>query len=135
MQHYVMGFLFDHVKQHVLLIHKKRPQFQAGLWNGVGGKVEPHEHSHQAMQRECAEECGIWVSDWNLICHVVNPAYQIDVWSACADLSDARTCTDESVQIHAIHTIWDLPTLNNLPMLMAMALDTSSCAKPIWIYD
>jgi hypothetical protein len=39
------------------------------------------------------------------------------------------------VQIHVINTIWDLPTLNNLPMLMAMALDTSSCAKPIWIYD
>ena len=38
---------------------KRRPAWQAGRWNGVGGKVEPGEDIHTAMHREAAEEIGV----------------------------------------------------------------------------
>lgn len=46
-----------HNKQ-VLLAMKKRG-FGVGKWNGVGGKVEPHEHERAAAIRECQEEIGV----------------------------------------------------------------------------
>ncbi len=39
----------------ILLAMKKRG-FGAGRWNGLGGKVEPHETIDQAVVRECQEE-------------------------------------------------------------------------------
>lgn len=42
----------------ILLAMKKRG-FGKGLWNGVGGKIEPGESIEQAMMRECEEEIGV----------------------------------------------------------------------------
>lgn len=45
-------------KDELLLAHKKMGH-GAGLWNGVGGKVEPNETIEQALVRECQEEIGV----------------------------------------------------------------------------
>lgn len=42
----------------VLMVRKKRPKWQAGLWNGVGGVVEDGEKPLHAMTREFCEETG-----------------------------------------------------------------------------
>lgn len=55
---YVVGFAFTH-DDHVALIRKKRPEWQKGLLNGVGGKIEKGEMAHEAMVREFKEETGI----------------------------------------------------------------------------
>lgn len=39
----------------ILLAMKKR-RFGAGLWNGIGGKLDPDETVEQAAIRECQEE-------------------------------------------------------------------------------
>jgi 8-oxo-dGTP diphosphatase len=135
MKHYVVGFVFDPARQQVLLVRKNRPSFQAGLLNGVGGKVESHETSHAAMQRECAEECDLHISDWLHVASVCSQDYQIDVWSTSCDLSGSRTVTDEVIEIHSVHDVFRIPCLSNLPMLLAMARDISSSHKPIWIYE
>ena len=55
---YCLGFLVsDH---EVLLIRKKRPVWQEGLLNGIGGKVDAFEHPLNAMVREMREETGIY---------------------------------------------------------------------------
>ena len=46
----------------VLLIHRQFPPNQ-GLWNGVGGHIEPGETPRQAIIREVAEETGFHISD------------------------------------------------------------------------
>jgi len=135
MQHYVVGFVFDHAREHVMLMRKNRPTFQAGLLNGVGGKVESHETAFAAMRRECAEESDLHISDWMHVASVCATNYQIDVWSATCDLSGAKTLTDEPVEIHSVHDVFKLPCLNNLPMLLAIARDVSNSHKPIWIYE
>jgi len=59
---YVCGFCFSSKAAHVLLIRKKRPIWQAGRLNGVGGKIENGETGINAMVREFQEETGASVS-------------------------------------------------------------------------
>ena len=59
LKRYVVGFLFDRDFERLILIHKNRPQWQVGLWNGVGGKVDPGESYFDAMWREANEEIGV----------------------------------------------------------------------------
>ncbi len=71
MTKYVIGFVFDLQKRQVMLIKKNRPTSQAGLLNGVGGKVEgPLEDKEPvlAMVREAKEESGFdsESSSWHL---------------------------------------------------------------------
>jgi 8-oxo-dGTP diphosphatase len=60
---YVCGFLFRGTR--VLLVEKRSPQWQAGLLNGIGGKVENFETFDAAMRREWMEEVGRPI-DWTL---------------------------------------------------------------------
>ena len=57
--HFVVGFQFDENGRWVALIHKGRPEWQSGLWNGIGGHVERGETAKAAMEREFAEETGV----------------------------------------------------------------------------
>lgn len=59
---YVVGIVYN--KENVLLISKKRPAWQVGMLNGIGGKIEPGENPLQAMIRECKEECNLDIEDW-----------------------------------------------------------------------
>lgn len=47
------------LKDDELLLAMKKRGFGAGLWNGVGGKIELGETIEQAMIRECQEEIGV----------------------------------------------------------------------------
>jgi 8-oxo-dGTP diphosphatase len=42
----------------MLLLHRRRPP-NAGLWNGVGGKIVPGERPEDCIRREFLEETGI----------------------------------------------------------------------------
>ena len=70
---YVVGLAFcDEFKAygperpdpHVLMIRKETPEWQRGLLNGLGGKIEPGETPAEAMRREFNEEAGLDVEDW-----------------------------------------------------------------------
>jgi 8-oxo-dGTP diphosphatase len=52
----VCGFLF--AGERVLLVQKNTPEWQRGLLNGVGGKIEAEETPLEAMHREFCEEAG-----------------------------------------------------------------------------
>lgn len=63
--HYVLGFLFTPDYERVLLIRKAKPEWQKGLLNGVGGKIELADHwPLLAMRREFNEETRINASFW-----------------------------------------------------------------------
>lgn len=51
----ICTLLFLRREGEILLALKKRG-FAPGIWNGVGGKVDPGETIEQAMIRECQEE-------------------------------------------------------------------------------
>lgn len=60
MKHYVLGFVFNKSKNQVLLVEKKKPKWQAGHWNGIGGKIEQNDNSPlAAIVRESVEEADV----------------------------------------------------------------------------
>jgi len=102
---YVIGFVFDTVKRQVMLIKKNRPTDQAGLLNGIGGKVEgPLEHKNPvlAMVREAKEEADFdSVPDSWLLFHNEEHPSGKDLYfyttSTMGLSNQIRTMTDETI--------------------------------------
>jgi len=68
---FVLGFMFSTNLKDVLLIHKKRPEWQKDKLNGIGGKIDNFNellHPELAMEREFKEETGIEFSKWKQFC-------------------------------------------------------------------
>lgn len=61
-------FLLDEDK---LLLAMKKRGFGAGLYNGVGGKIDPGETIEQAAIRECQEEIGVTPSNLKKMARLV----------------------------------------------------------------
>src|SRR5271167_3288640 len=70
---YVVGFLIDPTLSKVVLIRKVNPEWQRGLLNGVGGKVEPGEDATTAMHREFEEEAGVAGLEWKHYLTLLTP--------------------------------------------------------------
>ncbi|HYO07354.1 MAG TPA: NUDIX domain-containing protein [Tepidisphaeraceae bacterium] len=107
MQSYACGFLFSPDRARVLLIRKGRPAWQAGKLNGIGGKLEPGESPLDAMRREFREEAALEIDDWHeaLILSGRDDAGSGIPWRghffrAFGPIDDARTMTDEPLEIH-----------------------------------
>lgn len=120
---YVVGFLTDPFGN-VVLIEKNKPLWQAGLLNGVGGKIEKDEVPEAAMEREFEEETGLKIKGWLNYALLTSPEADIYVYKAVTsaeELRRVRSTTDEKVYIHSVY---DLPgnVLNNVPWLLAAAL-------------
>lgn len=95
---YCLGFLTDPTGTQVLLMEKRRPSWQAGRLNGIGGKVEEGEDALGAMVRECREETTLEVADWSPMGTIAFEGGQVHVFHGKADLSLARSATDEQVR-------------------------------------
>jgi len=130
MQEYVVGFLFDPEFQVVALIEKKRPDWQAGRLNGIGGKIEEGETAAEAMEREFQEETGHLVAEWkwHAYCQMEqrpsagSPGALVQVFMAVGDLTKLESPTDERVMLFRVVA---LPpnVLENLKWLIPLALD------------
>lgn len=81
---YVCGFLFDEEKNHVLLIKKNKPEWQAGKLNGIGGKMESGEAPLESMVREFKEEAGIYIPSilWKNFCVLKGSDYVVHFFTA-----------------------------------------------------
>jgi 8-oxo-dGTP diphosphatase len=128
---YACGFVFSPDRARVLLIRKKRPAWQAGLLNGVGGKLEPGESSEQAMRRECHEETGLELPA-GAFHHVITLSGQNDggagddweahFFRAFAPIDQARAMTDELLEIHSTLRI-PPDVIPNLRWIIPLLLD------------
>lgn len=102
LRHYVLGFAFSPDYARVALIRKRRPAWQAGYLNGIGGKLEAPERPVQAMVREFREETGAGTApdDWRRLASLRFEGARVDVFETCrADLTSLDTMTDEPVII------------------------------------
>src|SRR3954468_16263227 len=97
----VCSSLYSPDRGRVLLIRKRRPQWQAGKLNGVGGKIEPTDPTPlHAMTREFREEAGVAVESWQEILTLTAPDWHTHFYRGFGDLSSARAITDEQLEIH-----------------------------------
>jgi 8-oxo-dGTP diphosphatase len=125
---YVLGFAFLNDDKDVILIEKTKPDWQKGLLNGVGGKLEDYDDSSvHAMVREFREETGIetTIHEWDYFGEMYGDGFHINLFRASLDDARPEALTDE------IPYICDVATLNksrdmcisNIPWLVNMALD------------
>lgn len=124
----MVGFLFSKFLDEVALIEKAKPDWQKGLFNGVGGKIEPRETPRAAMVREFREETGVeTLSDhWKFFARLQSSNSDIYFFFARAEwetlFGHFKTMTAEPV--FAIR--WretGYPLVHNLPWLLRLAVD------------
>lgn len=140
MKRYVAGFMFDKEDpDSVLLIHKRRPKWQAGKWNAVGGKIEPGESPGKAMVREFFEETGLITSYddtihkplvdipgiWKPFVVLTNEreGWRVNFFRAVGPIQGAVSKTDEQVMQIELPLSHQVPVIPNLRWLIPLAKD------------
>lgn len=63
----------------VLLVKKKKPDWQIGKWNGPGGEVEPGEDAAKAASRELFEETGLHIEPeaWEVVGNLAGSDFDV----------------------------------------------------------
>lgn len=123
---YVAGFLFSPDFKDVVLIRKKKPAWQAGYLNAVGGKIEELETPLDAQIREFREETGVQINDWKLFCKISGNDYSVDFFYAVSEqYIDVSTTTDEVIRIANVDYILgsSATVIYNLKWLIPLAID------------
>jgi 8-oxo-dGTP diphosphatase len=124
---YVVGLAHDGSK--MAFIKKNRPAWQAGLLNGIGGKVEELETFDGAMDREFREETG-WQLPiaWRPLLTMTYPGQAvIAFYTALVGpevLNGLCTATDEPVEVHSIEypSLYPHLFIRNLHWIVPLAL-------------
>lgn len=132
---YVVGFLFDDDARRVVLIEKRKPAYQRGLLNGVGGSIEIGEEADAAMSREFGEETGVpypaayWskfldLATFNSIDGDKARPAAVAFYKAFNTkvLEETRTTTQERIHKVALDDFHLFKTMPNLAWLIPMAL-------------
>ena len=122
---YCLGFMFNEKQTDVLLIEKKRPIWQMGKLNGLGGKVESGESSLEAMIREFKEECCIENTEWTYKLTMYGEDWSVDVFTANTDdVFDYKSLEDEEVLLIPINELDKFDCIPNVHWLIPLCLDS-----------
>jgi len=129
MKSYACGFLFSPDRSRVLLIRKRRPAWQAGKLNGIGGKLEPGESPLDAMRREFREEADLDIRGWQEILTLTGAddagtgvGWRGHFFRAFGPVDEAHTITDETLEIHPVASL-PRDTIPNLHWMIPLMLD------------
>lgn len=127
MKNYSIGFIFTQDIKHVLLIQKKRPEWQKGKFNGIGGRIEEGENPLDCIVREVFEETTLKIphDSWLHFGAITNvDKTQLSLFCCIYQgvPDDAKTNTDEQIAwVDALA----LPEkmMSNLRWLIPLAID------------
>lgn len=120
---YVVGFLFRDGE--VALVEKRRPDWQKGFLNGIGGRVEVGETPLAAMVREFSEEAGAKVYNWRNFGVLSNPEAPMAVALYAAwEPAEISTMTDEQVGWHKLSSLAALRVIPNLRWIIPAAQES-----------
>lgn len=131
---YTVGFLFNEDQQLLALIQKKKPKWQCGMLNGIGGKIEPGENAAQAMTREFCEETGCDdFIDWKPFVTMSGTDWVVHFYKAFVPdivLQMLKSPTNEKVVLVNVQNAcaFDSNVIPNLRWLIPMALDNVMCS-------
>lgn len=126
LKEYVVGFALGKGRR-VALIKKTKPEWQAGLLNGVGGKIEDFDDDIWcAMVREFHEETGVEtvIADWTH--YLTIDTDKSRVYFFVARLTDEqfkalRSTTEEQVVARFAHSLDWKECVPNLRWVVPMA--------------
>lgn len=121
---FVDGLLFDPTWSRVVLIRKTKPEWQAGLLNCVGGKIEPGEDIEMAMIREFREETGVSIGGWKrfLDMKLIRNNGELYCFYNTGNVDAAQTQTEEDVIVMNVAEVMNrCDTIPNLRWMIQMA--------------
>lgn len=126
MKQYIIGALFRNNFTEVLLIEKQKPEWQKGLLNFPGGKIEEGERPAECASREFVEEAAlnIPVDLWHSIGEINGNGYNCYFLTALYDEAMGQAKSMEIEQLHWVYTR-DLPenTISILYWLVPFAIN------------
>jgi len=126
-KYYVAGFLFSEDTSQLVLIRKNKPEWQKGLLNGVGGKIELTDESPLfAMIREFKEETGVEIKEWKEFCKLQSNSFEVYFFKAFGDISQVKTMEEEQIEVINVSDLYSEDVISNLDWLIPMALDTDN---------
>ncbi len=140
MKRYCLGFIFDQHFKSVLLMQKLRSpvglENMIGKLNGIGGKVEEGEMPYQAMIRECSEECGLDIKNWNYFLTLRARFGHVDCYYAVVSLDELKSFKQKEDEILNTYSITEAsaltmmlryyknyPRMANLDWMIPMAIN------------
>ena len=99
---YVVALCFTPDRERVVLLRKTHPTWQAGRFNGPGGKIEDGEMEEEALAREFLEETGMATlpSDWEVRLRVYGGSWNV-AYGVLFRTPIVETRTDERVEVVA----------------------------------
>ena len=130
MDRFVLGFAYT-LDGRVLLIRKNRPQWQAGLLNGIGGHVEEGENIYDAMDREAKEETGLELN-WDYVGQMVgvnndSNSFTCDIFFARSeDVIDFKQMEDQPLALYGFHDLLGVDCINNVPYIVLIGLSNDN---------
>jgi 8-oxo-dGTP diphosphatase len=113
----------------VLLLHRRHPP-NAGLWNGIGGKLNPGEDPYAACIREVSEESSLRVDHPVLRAVLVIAVKSTgDLWvlftfTAPAPPEEPVASEEGELRWIELDALGTLPVLPDLPLLLPHILST-----------
>lgn len=129
---YVVGFAFNKEKTKLLLIQKTKPQWQSGLFNGIGGKIENYDFTpYHAMTREFLEESNLKTvkEDWYLFSKLDSPFFELHCFVGFFEqefLDTYESITEEAIFSIAVQDLYTQQfdhCVSNLKWLISICLD------------
>lgn len=128
--------MFDSTKENVALIRKTKPKWQAGLLNGIGGKVERKEETIDAMVREFREETGFSTitEDWLCFASMHGSGFSVHYYCMVGPIYELKTMEEEMIEIASVRCFHPKQQncVENLPWLLGLALDSMEDGRPAY---
>jgi 8-oxo-dGTP diphosphatase len=129
---FVLALLYSANLRQVVLMHRARPEWQAGRVNALGGRLLPGESAEAAARREVREECGVDLSEWREVLVWEDAEYVMHVMrGVSAQARDARTLEDQEVFLADVNAL-PANVIENLRWLVPLALD-ADVAFPVMV--
>ena len=95
----------------ILLLKKNNPDWQKGLYNGIGGKVELNTTPLETIIKKCQEELGVNISNWiELDSEISSSGIEIVYFLTTlneGEIKKLQSQTDERAELFSIN---NLPT-------------------------
>jgi 8-oxo-dGTP diphosphatase len=115
----------------------------AGLWNGIGGHVEPGESAGQAARREYHEETGLELTDLRLAGEVIvdlgsSPGIAFSVFAATIAAGTPLPNDEGELDWFTPEQAGRIAVVEDLPTLLPRALASLGGAPPftaVYRYD
>jgi len=109
MMRVVVGIITDN--KEILLLKKNNPDWQKGLYNGIGGKVELNTTPLETIIKKCQEELGVNISNWiELDSEISSSGIEIVYFLTTlneGEIKKLQSQTDERAELFSIN---NLPT-------------------------